>query len=284
MEGLGRLAFSAGVLEFYKPFLAPMYAWCSAAPPGAVLWVPHLILFTLDWFVSQLESGRRTTSCKHAPESLGEVFRTDAKGEEDYIVIGGYESRPGLPLSEARWFSLRVEKREAEWLFEKGHSSRTISSSELLATLVAVHLFIEPSTPGVVKTADQISTAIEGVTDNQGNSFVIKKLLSTKMPLMAVVMQLATILASRGVWLNLIWKPREENQLADDLTNSCFEKFNSKKRVAVSLDDIPTDIIARVTFLAKAFTDELDQRKLAKKILGGTVPKRKRRREKIPWG
>ena len=282
-EGLGRLSFTSGVLEFYKPFLAPMFAWCAAAPQGAVLPVPPLILFTLDWIVNQLSTGRNVTTHKGRRKTVGEIFRTDAKAELDYVVIGGWESKEGADPKKARWFSLRIEKEQAPWLFERGHGSRTVASSELLGTLAAVHLFVEPNPDREVVVGDQIATIIEGVTDNQSNSYVIKRLLSTKLPLAAVLMELATCLAEKGLWLNLTWTKRENNQLADDLTNEEFHQFDLSNRIDLRFEDLPSKILDRVNTLATQFVEELEARKRSK-ALKPVSHRKKRRRVKEAWG
>ena len=282
-EGLGRLSFATGVLEFYKPFLAPMFSWCAAAPQGAVLPVPPLILFTLDWIVGQLKTGRRVTSYNGRRKEVGEVFRTDAKAEQESVTIGGWESRGGVSTKMARWFSLRISKEEAPWLFHKGHGSRTIASSELLGTLAAVHLFVDPLEEGQVSIGHQVATVIEGVTDNQSNSYAVKRLMSTKLPLTAVVMELATCLAEKGLWLNLRWERRDLNQPADDLTNEDFSRFSLENRIDLRFADLPKKVIERVNMLAQSFVDEIDQRKKSR-AHQPFLPKRKRRRVKEVWG
>ena len=41
-------------------------------------------------------------------------------------------------------------------------------------------------------------------------------------------------LSSRGLWLHLQWAPREDNTIADDLTNSRFEQFSPERRVVTA--------------------------------------------------
>ena len=59
-----------------------------------------------------------------------------------------------------------------------------------------------------------------GATDNQGNSFVVSKFMSTKFPLTLLLMELAEQLRSRGLELHLTWLPREMNQPPDDLSST----------------------------------------------------------------
>ena len=72
-------------------------------------------------------------------------------------------------------------------------------------------------------------------TDNQGNSYLLDKLLTTKYPLGIVLMELAVQLGKRGATLRADWIPRLENEEADALTNWDFRHFDPKKRVEVDM-------------------------------------------------
>eukprot|EP00971_Amphidinium_carterae_P219269 4352583-Amphidinium_carterae.1 len=76
------------------------------------------------------------------------------------------------------------------------------------------------------------------MTDNKGNSFVMHKLLTTKLPLALLLMQLARLLDRRRVRLDLIWTPRDKNALADALTNGDFTAFSEHLRQQVAFEDI----------------------------------------------
>ena len=72
---------------------------------------------------------------------------------------------------------------------------------------------------------------IRAGTDNQGNTYAVNKLMSTKFPLTLLVLELSETLRLRNCELGLEWIPREHNQLADDLTNEDFSKFPGERRV-----------------------------------------------------
>jgi hypothetical protein len=279
--GLGRLGYTAGVLEWARPFLSPIYAWCAAAPPSAILPVPTMIKLTLIWIGKQLKEGNRMSDCTLPTKDYGELFRTDAKGELDYIVLGGWECKDGIPPSEARWFSLRVTKDEAPWLFDRGHGSRTIASSELLGTLVAVFLFC--TGPDFKPGKGRMSCT--GATDNQGNSFVVQRLMTTKYPLAPILMELTSLLASKGLWLDLAWCPREENTLADQLTNSDFTSFSLSNRMPFAWADLPSAIMSDLLEAGQSYMAEMELRKSDKKRNGGpsTRPYRKRKKVRTEW-
>ena len=44
--------------------------------------------------------------------------------------------------------------------------------------------------------------------------------------------------------LSLKWRPRAENQLADDLTNSNFGAFSSENRIHLKWQDVDTSLLS----------------------------------------
>ena len=60
-------------------------------------------------------------------------------------------------------------------------------------------------------------------TDNQGNHFLLDKLMTTKFPLGVVLMELACQLSLRRACLHARWIPRLENEEADALTNEALQ-------------------------------------------------------------
>ena len=254
-EGLGRIGFLAGVLEWTKPFLAPCYAWSSSVPGGAFLPLPHIIKLTFEWIRDRLEDGNRMTDCRAREVDVGEVFRADTKGEEGFICIGGWECRGGTPPNQARWFSIKILPSQAPWLFDKGHASKTIAAGELLATLVSVQAFMSDpfEARGVM--------GLTGVTDNQENSFVLKKMLSSKYPLALILMQLSVLLSERKLWLDLEWRPRESNVEADDLTNEDFSKFSPWLRVDLKFSDLRLEVVSKYADSYRALMIDKAKRK-----------------------
>ena len=68
-------------------------------------------------------------------------------------------------------------------------------------------------------------------TDNQSNEHLVRKMLTTKLPLGLVCMELAAQLSHRHLDLSLVWRRRTENTEADDLTNQRFEAFDPARGV-----------------------------------------------------
>eukprot|EP00969_Alexandrium_andersonii_P162557 7185550-Alexandrium_andersonii.AAC.1 len=59
-------------------------------------------------------------------------------------MIGGWESAGGCPPGQARWFALRITRKNAPWVFARGEPFRKIAALELLATLCCWLAFTTP--------------------------------------------------------------------------------------------------------------------------------------------
>ena len=73
-------------------------------------------------------------------------------------------------------------------------------------------------------------------TDNRGNGYVVNKLMTTRFPLCAIVMELAAQAELRKVRMEAEWTPRERNQEADDLSNFLTSNFDASKEVKMELE------------------------------------------------
>ena len=280
-EGLGRLAFAAALLVFTKPFLGPLYAWASAIPAGARAEVPPLVKWVLTWVAEKFEERVRIkfgTKARH----LGERYRADAKAEGENIVIGGWEVVGGEGTSQSRWFSMRFTRAEIPWAYIRGDPFRSIAALELLATLVCV-MALSPQEPSL--TGALIALTASG--DNQSNGFTLDKLCSTKFPLYLVLMELSEQLRSRQLVLSVAWRPRDENEEADALTNERFGAFSLDRRVHVKWSDLRFSVLPRLTDQAVRHFEELQKLKAAARrrphSAQATRAKRGRLMETDPW-
>ena len=205
--------------------------------------LPPYVKFIL-WFLSERLKARRTIRClrgRPRPNKVVERFRKDAKAEGDLVTIGGYEThdREGRELGhkEARWFYLKLDRGSAPWAFAKGEPFRTISPLEMLGTLMAIMLFLEGEGTGEENWTGTLSAG--GLTDNRGNSFALTKLLSTKWPLMAFLAETAFQLEAKNLAFEMTWVPREQNHVADAITNGDYAWLNPTRRIRTSLDKLP---------------------------------------------
>ena len=72
---LGRLAFAKGPLDALRPFLAPTYAWTSAAGSRRVLPLPWSMLFLFKMLAEMLSGSGRCTEVEPEATDSGEAFR-----------------------------------------------------------------------------------------------------------------------------------------------------------------------------------------------------------------
>lgn len=92
--------------------------------------IPFGIRLMLSFF---LEAVRREPLRipQGVPKVGGETFRVDVKAEGSTVVI----------WANGRWFSVRLTRRNAPWVFVKGELFKVIASLELLATTVVIMVF-----------------------------------------------------------------------------------------------------------------------------------------------
>eukprot|EP00435_Cladocopium_sp_Y103_P046701 s631_g13.t1 len=241
--GLGRLGFAATALQWEKPFLGPLYVW-------------------------KMEEGRRLEEVKLPPpvEGSPRVVFTDARASDHDACIGGY-----LALHEdlklCPWFSVEVGEDLAPWVRSRGgNPKRTIAALELLATLVATKLWAGRSNGKLV-------TRMKAFTDNRGNSFALNKGMSTKYPLTLLLMELAEELRERDVGMDLEWIRREDNTVADDLSNGRCDAFDPQLREEVTAEKLRWLVLGDLQKRSEEFYEELKSLKLqgkANRPGGGT--------------
>ena len=264
-EGLGRLQFLAGPLEHIRPFLGPLYAWACAGPR------------------------ERMARCPSRALDMGEVFRLDAKAEGEQVAIGGWRCKGAASTKEAAWFAVKLNRRNAPWAFARGEAFRTMASLELLGVLVGVMVLM----PKVTVTAETIgSITLTCGTDNQGNMFLMDKLLTTKYPLGVVLMELASQLGRRAATLRADWIPRLQNEEADALTNWEFRHFDPEKRIEVDLDKLDFHVLRDLFLAGDDYLSELERLKAQGKAASteSGPPQRAKKarrgeslRERDPW-
>ena len=119
-----------------------------------------------------------------------EVFRADARTDETGVVLGGWETSGGVPPHKARWYSIKLTKKNTPWAFEGGDPSTITGALELLATLSCVIAFKPRNNEA--KTSREV-LAFSAAKVNQENSKMVAKLMTSRFPLGAAMMQLSLI-------------------------------------------------------------------------------------------
>ena len=285
---MGRLQFIAGPLEHLRPFLGPLYAWACAGARYAKPKMPPMILLIIHFLADEIRR-RRTSRCAAKRKDMGELFRLDAKAEGEEVAIGGWRVSGKATTAGARWFAVRLNRRNAPWAFSRGEAFRTIASLELLGILVSVMVLL----PDEEMKAESLGTvSITCGTDNQGNSYLLDKLLTTKYPLGVVLMELAVQIGLRNAVLRANWLPRLQNEEADALTNWDFRHFDPKLRIDVDLEKLEFKILDKLFAVGDNYIEELNQQREQEKrrkeasAAGARQPRRKKSdvlRERDPW-
>ena len=123
-----------------------------------------------------------------------------------------------------------------------------------------------------------------GSTDNQGNSWLLSRLMTSKFPLLVVLGELAVQLRCRNLHLDLDWVPRDQNTEADALTNGDFGGFAPERRVEIDPARLDFKILPE---LLKA-ADDLFENIAARRNGGrqkdqGARWRKPKLRERDPW-
>ena len=229
-----------------------------------------------------LKEGFRSLPCGDGADWVPESFRADAKAEGEEVRIGGWELGPAGDTTTARWFSETLTRFNAPWVFESGEPFRVIAALELLATLCCVVAF-----PPEVEDARAGSLTISGTTDNLGNKAVVSRLMTTKYPLVAVLMELAAQLLQRGQMLNLNWAPRLQNLEADALSNADYRGFDAARRVRVNVGAHPWIVLPDMLAAGRSLYEVLRVGKVERSLsdLGKSSAKKSKVsfKEREPW-
>ena len=278
-EFLGRLGFVSRLLVWLKAHLAPLYSWRAAVNESSVARMPDTVILTLEYLDLTLRDMSFKVATARTTKREGVAFRTDAKCADGYVVLGGWDCSG--TTQESRWFSLRLTPSEAPYLFDsEGHSQWASASAELLATLAALQVFghLDPSPVRRLITIEVLAQ-----TDNKSNEGLSKKGTTTKWPLLMVNMQLTHLLMKASLKLNLGWRPRDQNQEADDLTNEVFDRFSQELRIPLQYTDLQLSFLhslyeARLSQVSTREAEAVRDTVKGRPRFGG-----ERKRDKTPW-
>ena len=198
-EGLGRVMYVAGALEYERPFLGPLYRFMSLHPRDSVRAVPPYVSFFLRHLAAQISECRHyDCSMKMYPDQFAP--RVDAQASADRTGIGGWyphvDQSGQVNVKLSKWFSLEITRDEWPWVFEKSSKpALIISTLEALAVVVALKVYYG-ETPRSNRSSIRI---VPTTTDNRGNGAALNKLMTTKYPASAVLMELAAYSKKDGI-------------------------------------------------------------------------------------
>ena len=176
------------------------------------------------------------------------------------------------------WFSSRLTRSNAPWAYAKGGQPfRTIAALEALAMLFALRCF----KPGLGKSV-RGPLHFPAFTDNQGNSHALNRLMTSKFPLVCVIMEIATVLDDNDWRMEVEWTPREQNAEADALANGDYGAFMLQQRITADPAAMQWTVLDKAMADGLKFYEELpgpskDKRAERKR------PRHERLRFRDPW-
>ena len=287
-EGLGRIMFVAGALELERPFLGPLYKFMVLRPRDSVRRVPSFVSFILH-FLADRVAATRHYNCSEILESTEEAPRVDAQSSDVRTGIGGWFPRRDkngvIDTKLSPWFSLVITPEEWPWVFAKSRkASLIISTLEALAVLVALKLRYGEE-PGRSKERVRIAPTL---TDNRGNGAALNKLMTTKFPASALLMELACYMKKMSIRPVVEWIPREGNKEADRLANGDHSSFRPDLRIPVRADSLCWIVLAEALAAGQKAESRFQEAKASGRLPNRAMRKRKRRVEERlkatdPW-
>ena len=149
-----------------------------------------------------------------------------------------------------------------------------ISTLEALALVVALKIkFGQDPDPDEMRVL-----IVPSITDNKGNGAVLNKLMSTKFPSSAVLMELASFMKHRGM------RDRE----ADMLANGDTSLFDPERRIPVSAGTLVWNVLPEALKAGRDAEDTFNRLKETHGLPNRSAKQRKRAAEhrlkfKDPW-
>ena len=287
-EGLGRVMYVAGALQYERPFLAPLYKFLSMHPRGSTRTVPAYVSFFLNYLAKQIEECRHS-SCSEELLSSFVVPRVDAQASVSRTGIGGWLPHVlpdgTIDVWTSQWFSLEIKEKDFPWVFEKsGKPALIISTLEALAVLVSLKIFVSK---GSHEHRSRVQVAPTW-TDNRGNGSALNKLMTTKFPSSALLMEMAAYLKKNSIRASVQWAPRTANREADALANGRTEDFAPEYEQRLDPTAMDWILLEQALDMGRAAEKQYQEFKSSGRRTGrGVKAKRRRPEERLrnvdPW-
>ena len=150
-----------------------------------------------------------------------------------------------------------------------------IASLECLGLLLALLAF----GPGQELNHTRMTVQVPAFTDNRGNGYVVNKLMTTRFPLCAILMELAAQAEQRKVRMEAEWTPRDRNKEADDLSNLLTNDFDPSKEVKMELERQSWLVLPALLQSGQKFQEQKELEVEQRKREEGGRKRRKRKKE-----
>ena len=277
-EGLGRIMFAAVALELERPLLGPWCRFMALHPRKSTRRVPSYVSFILRYLADQVARTRHC-DCAETLESLAEAPRVDAQASDVRMGIGGRFPRCDeggtINVKESPWFSLEVFEEDWPWVFAKSQkASRVISTLEALAVLVALKLQCG-ETPGGSRTRVRIAPTL---TDNRGNGAALNKLMTTKFPASALLVE-TVVLHEEDEYPDScrVRRPERRTEKQTKLANGDHEAFDPALRIPVSESSLKWEILPEAVLAGRTAEEHFQRAKVSGRVPDRTTKQGKRK-------
>ena len=202
----------------------------------------------------------------------------DAQASAERTGIGGWfphvDQSGKVKVAASRWFSHEITRDEWPWVFEKSSKpALVISTLEALAVLVALKVYY-----GEERRTVRSSIRIVPTTTIEGTGAALNKLMTTRYPASAVLMEFAAYSKKMGLKASVEWSPQEANREADALANVDFSLFTPELWILVSSQRLQWTILHQALDHGRA----AEEAHRAAKLVGLPERNQKRSRRRRP--
>ena len=121
------------------------------------------------------------------------------------------------------------------------------------------------------------SQSLTGLTDNKGNAHAVAKMLTTKFPLCAILMEIAATMEQNRMPLSLYWIPREQNVEADELSNEDSKRFSPILEIKIDVAGLKFIVLDELLDKGEALYQLVEKHKAAREP--GSAPPKKLQRK-----
>ena len=240
-------------------------------------------------YLSREISLKRHYECGTKISSVGCTPRVDAQASDSRTGIGGWfpalDENGQLCTWRSSWFSLEITREDFPWVFEKrDRPPHTTPTLEAPAPPAAPKIkFGQEPDPSEMRVL-----IVPSITDNRGNGAALNKLLSTRFPSSAVLMELASFMKHRGMAAIVEWAPRECNREADMLANGDTSLFDPERRIPVAAGTLIWNVLPEALKAEREAEETYRRLKETHDLPNRSAKQRKRAAEhrlkfKDPW-
>ena len=157
-------------------------------------------------------------------------------------------------------------------MYAKGdRPALVISTLEALAVLLALKTFFGGERKGHHTKVQIMPTW----TDNQGNGSALNKMMTTRYPASAVIMEMSVFMKRHGLKALVEWTPRAGNREADELANGITNRFKPEYEVKINPEELQWYVLPKALEIG-AQAEAEHQRA----VDGGALPDRTKRQKK----